>query len=108
MTVRVDRRPPLTTVILSRPEVRNAVDAATAAALAALGGATQRAQRIVLPDRGVDACVERIRHDLARQSGTPRAMLTGVIPRCDRDDHVGAAQATVNVHGRRGRPGGAA
>ena len=33
-TVRVDRRPPVTTVILSRPEVRNAVDVATAAALA--------------------------------------------------------------------------
>ena len=32
--MRVDRQPPLTTVILSRPEVRNAVDAATAAALA--------------------------------------------------------------------------
>ncbi len=30
----MDRQPPLTTVILSRPEVRNAVDAATAAALA--------------------------------------------------------------------------
>lgn len=32
--VRVDRRPPVATVILSRPEVRNAVDLATAKALA--------------------------------------------------------------------------
>ena len=34
MTVRVERTPPVTTVILDRPEVRNAVDRATAEALA--------------------------------------------------------------------------
>ncbi len=34
MTVRTERRGPVTTVILSRPEVRNAVDRATAEALA--------------------------------------------------------------------------
>ncbi|MEZ0071509.1 crotonase/enoyl-CoA hydratase family protein [Planotetraspora sp. GP83] len=35
MSVRIDRRGPVTTVILHRPEVRNAVDGPTAAALAA-------------------------------------------------------------------------
>ncbi|MEG3631193.1 crotonase/enoyl-CoA hydratase family protein [Streptomyces poriticola] len=35
MPVRVERRGPVTTVVLSRPEVRNAVDAPTAAELAA-------------------------------------------------------------------------
>ena len=35
MTVRVERRGPVTTVVLARPECRNAVDGATAAALAA-------------------------------------------------------------------------
>jgi enoyl-CoA hydratase/carnithine racemase len=33
-TVRVDQRPPVATVFLSRPEVRNAVDLATTKALA--------------------------------------------------------------------------
>src|SRR5262245_60341866 len=35
MTVRVERAGPVTTVILDRPDVKNAVDRATAAALAA-------------------------------------------------------------------------
>jgi enoyl-CoA hydratase len=35
MTVRVERTGPVTTVIMSRPETRNAVDGATAAGLAA-------------------------------------------------------------------------
>lgn len=35
MTLRVDKNPPVTTVILSRPEVRNAVDRVTAEALVA-------------------------------------------------------------------------
>jgi enoyl-CoA hydratase len=35
MTVRTEKNPPVTTVILSRPEVRNAVDGATAEALVA-------------------------------------------------------------------------
>lgn len=35
MSVRVDQSGPVTTVILDRPEVRNAVDGPTAAALAA-------------------------------------------------------------------------
>ncbi|GAA4561707.1 crotonase/enoyl-CoA hydratase family protein [Planotetraspora kaengkrachanensis] len=34
MSVRIDRRGPVTTVVLSRPDVRNAVDLATATALA--------------------------------------------------------------------------